>query len=94
MNVIQLNETSAIVNAITEMLMYKEVALYKSTKNYEIYKLKHTDIYICLVDTDVNFFSKQMHEIEFNTQVVKNLYQSENLNRDSLLQLYNLNVFM
>lgn len=87
MKVIQINETSTINNAIVEMLMYKEIQLYKTNKDYTIYELKHTDIYIGIV-------YKNNYEIEYNTQVIKNLYQSKNLSRASLLQLYNLNVFM
>lgn len=66
-----------MINAITEMLEYKEVCLYKSTKDYEVYELKH----ICLVN-------KNKYEIEYNTQVIKNLYQSNNLSRENLIQLY------
>lgn len=38
MKIIKINETSTMINAITEMLEYKEVCLYKSTN-----ELKYTD---------------------------------------------------
>ena len=87
MKIIKIKENSIINNAIVEMLMYKEIQLYKTNKNYTIYELKHTNIYIGIL-------SKNNYEIEYNTQVIKNLYISNNLSRDNLLQLCELNVFM
>ena len=87
MKIIKIKENSIINNAIAEMLMYKEIQLYKTNKNYTIYELKHTNIYIGIL-------YKNNYEIEYNTQVIKNLYISNNLSRDNLLQLCELNVFM
>lgn len=87
MKVIQINETSTINNAIVEMLMYKEIQLYKTNKDYTIYELKHTDIYIGIV-------CKNKSQIGYNTQVLKNLYHSNNLSRENIIKLCNLNVFM
>ena len=87
MKVIKINEISTVDNAITEMLLNKEIQLYKANKDSVIYELKNTDIYIVIV-------TKSSYTIEYNTQVIKNLYQANNLSRESLIQLYNLNVSM
>ena len=89
MKIISIKETSTMINAITEMLLNKEIQLYKSSEKYEMYTIKNTDIYICLIDTNEKLF-----ETEYNTQVIKNLYIANNLNIDTIKLLYNNYIFM
>lgn len=94
MRTIQIKETSTMINAITEMLLNKEIQLYKSSEKYEMYNIKNTDIYICLINTNGNLFKTQMQQIEYNTQIIKNLYIANNLCIDTVKLLYNNYVFM
>lgn len=90
MKTIQIKETSITINAITEMLLNKEIQLYKSNEKYEIYTIKNTDICICLINTN----GKLLQQIEYNTQIIKNLYIANNLCVDTIKLLYNNYVFM
>lgn len=94
MKTIQIKETSTMINAITKMLLNKEIQLYKSSEKYEMYIIKNTDIYICSIDTNGSLFETQIQQIEYNTQVIKNLYIANNLCADTIKLLYNNYVFM
>lgn len=41
------------IDTITELLLNKEVQLYKSNEKYEV---KNADIYICLINPDVKIY--------------------------------------
>ena len=94
MKTIQIKETSTMINAITEMLLDKEIQLYKSSEEYEMYTIKNTDIYICLINTNGKLFKTQMRVVEYNTQVFKNLYIANNLSIDIIIKLFDNCVFM
>lgn len=94
MKTIQIKETSTMINAITEMMLNKEIQLYKSDEKYEMYTIKNTDIYICLINTNGKLFKTQTQTIEYNTQIIKNLYIANNLRVDTIKLLYNNYVFM
>ena len=94
MKTIQIKETSTMINAIAKMLLNKEIQLYKSSEEYEMYTIKNTDIYICLINTNGKLFKTQMRVVEYNTQVFKNLYIANNLCVDTIELLYNNYVFL
>lgn len=94
MKTIQIKETSTMINAITEMILNKEIQLYKSDEKYEMYTIKNTDIYICLINTNGKLFETQTQIMEYNTQIIKNLYIANNLRVDTIKLLYNNYVFM
>lgn len=94
MKTIQIKETSTMINAITEMMLNKEIQLYKSDEKYEMYTIKNTDIYICLINTNGKLFETQTQIMEYNTQIIKNLYIANNLRVDTIKLLYNNYVFM
>jgi hypothetical protein len=77
-------------NSIVNTFLYenrKNIELIKTCKEYEIYKLKNTDIYIYISDVENN-------ESVFNTQIIKNLYINNNLNNSIIELLVNNKVFM
>lgn len=94
MKTIQIKETSTMINAITEMMLNKEIQLYKSDEKCEMYTIKNTDIYICLINTNGKLFETQTQIMEYNTQIIKNLYIANNLRVDTIKLLYNNYVFM
>ena len=90
--IISIRENSTTIQIITEMILNKKAQLYKATKDFEIYEIKNSDIKIALIAT--NFRNKEK-AIDFNTQVITNLYQlTSNLNKENLIKLCKLNVFM
>ena len=94
MKIISIKENSTTVEIITEMIFSKKAQLYKTAKDFEIYEIKNSDIKIALVDINNTNLKNKEKAIEFNTQIITNLYQSNNLNKDELIQLYNLSIFM
>jgi hypothetical protein len=77
-------------NSIIDTFLWnnrKNIELIKTCKKYEIYKLKNTDIYIYISDTENN-------KSVFNTQIIKNLYINNNLNNNTIELLVNNKVFM
>ena len=88
MGIISIRENSTTIEIITEMIFNKKAQLYKTAKNFEIYEIKNSDIKIALIAIN------STKAIDFNTQVIINLYKSNNLNKENLIQLCNLNVFM
>lgn len=95
MKVISIRENSITIQIITEMLLNKKAQLYKAAKDFEIYQIKNSDIKIALVSINNTNFKNKEKAIEFNTQVIINLYQlTANLNKENLEELCKLNVFM
>jgi UV DNA damage repair endonuclease len=95
MKVISIKETSTTMGIITEMILNKKAQLYKAAKDFEIYQIKNSDIKIALVSINNTNFKNKEKAIEFNTQVIINLYQlTANLNKENLEELCKLNVFM
>ena len=93
MKIISIEENSTTIEIITEMIFNKKAQLYKTAEDFEIYEIKNSDIKIALISKE-KVTSNRKNKIRYNAQIITNLYQSNNLNEMSLIQLYNLNVFM
>ncbi len=94
MRIIEIVEDSLVTNGLTEMLMNKEIELYKSMEDYGMYKIKNTDIYICMINTDSTLLNYGRIEVDYNTTILDQLYKYNKLNATHLMQLCNLSVFM
>lgn len=92
MKIISIRENMLV--SVTELLQKKEIALYKTSNDFEIYEIKNSDIKIALISNDTHYFTRQEKEIEYNTHVFNQLWQGDKLNTKTIIQLYNLNVFM
>ena len=89
--IISIRENNTTVEIITEMILNKKAQLYKTTENFEIYQLKNSDIKIALISNKAKDFTR---EIEYNTQVFKNLYNANTLSIDIIIKLFDNCVFM
>ena len=92
--IISIKETSTTVEIITEMLFNKKIELYKATKDFEIYQIKNSNIQMALVDINNTNFRNKEKEIEYNTQVITNLYNANTLSIDMIITLFDNFVFM
>lgn len=92
--IISIKENNTTTGIITELVFNKKAKLYKTAKEFEIYQLKNSDIKIALISNDAKHFTGQKKGIEYNTQVIKNLYNANTLSIDMIITLFDNYVFM